>query len=106
MLISFLFHSARREMCILVRALFAIFALGTYGVAHFYDYRGDCSFAEIWPRSLAFFYFEFRKKEQLRGLLSCVVVQLCRQLDSYCDILSMIFLEHENEFQHPNDKAP
>jgi hypothetical protein len=63
MLIVFLFRSGRREMCVLVRALFAIFALGAYGVGQFYDHRGDRSFAEIWPRGLAFFYCEFRKKK-------------------------------------------
>jgi hypothetical protein len=57
--------------------------------------------------ALAFFYCDFRedKKKQLRGLLSSVIVQLCRQSDSYCDILSMFFLEHENGSRHPNDKA-
>jgi hypothetical protein len=56
---------------------------------------------------LAFFYCDFRedKKKQLRGLLSSVIVQLCRQSNSYCDILSKFFLEHENGSRQPNDKA-
>ena len=39
--------------------------------------------------SLAFFYFDFREdqKKTLRGLLSSLLVQLCRQSDSYCDML-------------------
>jgi hypothetical protein len=38
--------------------------------------------------SLAFFYCDFREdqKKDLRGLLSSLLVQLCHQSDSYCDI--------------------
>jgi len=40
--------------------------------------------------SLAFFYCDFREeqKKDFRGLLSSLLVQLCHQSDSYCDILS------------------
>jgi hypothetical protein len=54
--------------------------------------------------SLAMFYHDFRedKKKNLRGLLSSVLVQLCRQSDSYCDILSKFYSEHENGAQDPS----
>ena len=55
--------------------------------------------------SLAMFYHDFReeKKKNLNGLLSSVLVQLCRQSDSYCDILSKFYSDHENGSQDPSD---
>jgi hypothetical protein len=55
--------------------------------------------------SLAFFYCDFRDddKKDLRGLLSSLLVQLCRQSDSYCKILSEFYSEHENGSQHPRN---
>ena len=55
--------------------------------------------------SLAFFYHDFNEdeKRRLRGLLSSLLVQLCRQADSYCDILSEFYSEHGNGSQHPSD---
>jgi hypothetical protein len=57
--------------------------------------------------SLAFFYYDFREDESqgLRGLLSSLLLQLCGQSDSYCDILSTFYLTHHNGVQSPtNDK--
>jgi hypothetical protein len=56
--------------------------------------------------SLAFFYCDFRedKKKDLRGLLSSLLVQLCRQSDSYCDILFKFYSEHDEGSQHPSDE--
>jgi hypothetical protein len=55
--------------------------------------------------SLAFFYCDFREddKKDLRGLLSSLLVQLCYQSDSYCEILSKLYSEHKNGLQHPSD---
>jgi hypothetical protein len=55
--------------------------------------------------SLAFFYCDFREdeKKDLRGLLSSLLVQLCHQSDSYCEILSKFYSEHKNGSQHPSD---
>jgi hypothetical protein len=55
--------------------------------------------------SLAFFYFDFREdqKKGLRGLLSSLLVQLCHQSDSYCDILFKFYSEHAEGSQHPSD---
>jgi len=56
--------------------------------------------------SLAFFYCDFKEEQKtvLRGLLSSLLVQLCCQSDSYCDILSRFYLEHENGSRDPRDK--
>ena len=57
--------------------------------------------------SLAVFYYDFREdqKKDRRGLLSSVLVQLCRQSDSYCDILSEFYLDHEKGSRQPSDDA-
>ena len=63
------------------------------------------SMRKIGLASLAFFYCDFREDEKrdLRGLLSSVLVQLCHQSDSYCQILSAFYLEHANGSKHPSD---
>jgi hypothetical protein len=57
--------------------------------------------------SLAFFYFDFRedRKKTLRGLLLSLLVQLCRQSDSYCDMLIEFYSEHDKGSRHPSDDA-
>ena len=57
--------------------------------------------------SLAMFYYYFREdqKKDRHGLLSSVLVQLCRQSDSYYDILFKFYLEHASGSQHPSDDA-
>ncbi len=57
--------------------------------------------------SLAFFYCDFREdqKKDQRGLLSSVLVQLCRQSDSYWDILYNLYLQHEKGSQPPGDNS-
>ncbi len=57
--------------------------------------------------SLAFFYCDFREdqKRDLRGLLSSLLVQLCHQSDSYCDVLSKFYSEHANGSRYPGDDA-
>ena len=57
--------------------------------------------------SLGFFYHDFREdqKKGRRGLLSSLLVQLCHQSDSYCDILSKLYSEHVDGSQHPSDSA-
>ena len=57
--------------------------------------------------SLAFFYCDFREdqKKDLRGLLSSLLVQLCHQSDSYCDVLSNFYSEHANGSRYPGDDA-
>ena len=55
--------------------------------------------------SLAFFYFDFREdqKKDLRGLLSSLLVQLCHQSDSYCEMLFELYSEHAKGLRRPSD---
>ena len=57
--------------------------------------------------SLAFFYCDFREdqKKELHGLLSSLLAQLGRQSDSYCDVLSKFYLEHDKGLRYPSDEA-
>jgi hypothetical protein len=57
--------------------------------------------------SLAFFYCDFRdgEKQELRGVVSSFLVQLYHQSDSYFDILSKFYSEHENGSRPPSDDA-
>ena len=57
--------------------------------------------------SLAIFYFDFREdqKKDLHGLLSSLLDQLCRQSDSYCDILSKFYSEHAKGLRRPGDMS-
>jgi len=54
---------------------------------------------------LAFFYCDFREdqKRHRRGLLSSLLVQLCRQSDAYYDALSKFYLAHDHGSQHASD---
>jgi hypothetical protein len=56
--------------------------------------------------SLAFFYYDFWEGESqgLRGLLSSMLLQLCGQTDSYCDILSSFYLGHHNGVESPTNE--
>jgi hypothetical protein len=57
--------------------------------------------------SLAFFYCDFRDdhKKDLRGLISSLLVQLCHQSNSYCDIIFKFYSEHDEGSRHPSDDA-
>ena len=57
--------------------------------------------------SLAIFYCDFRddQKKDLHGLLSSILVQLCHQSDSYCDMLFEFYSEHAKGFRRPSDDA-
>jgi hypothetical protein len=57
--------------------------------------------------SLAFFYCDFRedRKKELRGLLSSFLFQLYHQSDSYFDILSKFYSEHDKGSRPPSDDA-
>ena len=57
--------------------------------------------------SLAFFYCDFRdgRKKELRGLLSSFLVQLYHQSDSYFDIISKFYSEHDKGSRPPSDDA-
>jgi NACHT domain len=55
--------------------------------------------------SLAMFYHDFREdhKKDFRGLLSSMLIQLCRQSDAYYDLVSKFYSDHENGSQDPGD---
>jgi hypothetical protein len=57
--------------------------------------------------SLVIFYYDFREEQKtnLRGLLSSVLVQLCRQFDSYCDVISKLYSDHDDGEERPSDDA-
>ena len=57
--------------------------------------------------SLAFFYCDFRedRKKELRGLLSSFLVQLYHQSNSYLQILSKFYSEHDEGSRPPCDNA-
>ena len=57
--------------------------------------------------SVAFFYCDFRedRKKELRGLLSSFLVQLYHQSDSYFDILSKFYSEHDKGSRPASDDA-
>jgi len=54
---------------------------------------------------LAMFYCDFREEQKkgVRGLLSSVLVQLCHQSNTYCDILSKLYSEHKDGSENPSD---
>ena len=60
---------------------------------------------EVGLASLAFFYCDFREdqKRNRRGLLSSLLVQLCRQFDAYHDFLFEFYSAHDNGSQHASD---
>jgi hypothetical protein len=55
--------------------------------------------------SLAFHYFDFREdgKKDRRGLLSSVLSQLCKQSDSYHDIISTFYSTSDSGTRSPSD---
>ena len=57
--------------------------------------------------SFAMFYYDFREDQEkdLRGLLSSLLVQLCHQSDSYCDILFRFYIDHARGSQHPGESG-
>jgi hypothetical protein len=56
---------------------------------------------------MGYFYFDFRDtdKQSLRSLLSSLLIQLSAHSDTFCDILSRLYLEHENGALMPSDFA-
>ena len=57
--------------------------------------------------SLAIFFYDFREdqKKNLRGLLSSILAQLCCQSDSYCAILSKLYLEYDYGSRDPGNHS-
>jgi len=57
--------------------------------------------------TMAFFYFDFRDrdKQDVRSLLSSILIQLCDQSDKYSEILSALFTDHSRGSRQPNEDA-
>ena len=57
--------------------------------------------------SPAYYYCDFRddKKKDLRGLVSSLLVQLCHQSDSYCDMVSKFCSKHAKGSRYPSEAA-
>jgi hypothetical protein len=55
----------------------------------------------------AFYYFDFRitAKQDIRGLLSSLLVQLCTKSDPCYEILSRLYSTYDNGSRLPDDKA-
>jgi hypothetical protein len=55
--------------------------------------------------TLSFFYFDFRdgSKQDVRHLLSSILVQLCGQSNEFSDILSTLFTYHDRGSRQPSE---
>ena len=55
--------------------------------------------------TVGYFYFDFgdSSKQSARGFLSSLLIQLCAQSDSYCDVLSDVHSEHNCGSAQPSD---
>src|SRR5260221_11926977 len=102
------FYSGRRKDRPLVRLTLNIFIYrGAYDTNSSEVIRDIDALRKHVHASLAFFYCDFREdqKKELRGLLSSLLVQLCHQSDSYCDILSKLYSDHAKGLRSPSDDA-
>ncbi|KAH9046347.1 hypothetical protein EDB83DRAFT_2317680 [Lactarius deliciosus] len=56
---------------------------------------------------MAYFYFDFREvaKQSRRDLLRSLLIQLSARSDSFCDILSRLYKEHDDGTRQPTDSA-
>ena len=57
--------------------------------------------------TISFFYFDFRDggKQDVRHLLTSILIQLCDQSDKYYEILSGLFTDHSLGSRQPNEDA-
>jgi hypothetical protein len=56
---------------------------------------------------ITFFYFDFRDddKQDVRHLLSSILIQLCVQSNKFSEILSSFFEDHDRGFRQPSEDA-
>jgi hypothetical protein len=56
---------------------------------------------------LAYYFFDFKdtKKQDTRGFLSSILLQLCGQSTSFCKILHDLFSEHQRGSKQPSDST-
>jgi len=103
----FSFRSGRRKECTLVRLPSDITVFEPKVSASSTIIEEIKAMQKSGLASLAMFYYDFREdqKKDWRGLLSSVIVQLCRHSDSYNDILSDFYVEHASGSQYASDDA-
>ena len=65
------------------------------------------SLCESGQASMAYFYFDFRNanKQSLRDLLRSLLTQLSARSSARCDILSKLYLDHDNGMNQPSDSV-
>jgi hypothetical protein len=56
---------------------------------------------------LAYYFFDFKdtRKQDARGFLSSILVQLCGQSTSFCKILHELFSEHQHGSKQPGESV-
>jgi hypothetical protein len=56
---------------------------------------------------LAYYFFDFKdtRKQDARGFLSSILLQLCSQSTSFCKILHKLFSEHQHGSKQPSDST-
>jgi len=102
-------YSGRREKRALVHKFYIIASAEAYNMpsrsSSIIENIQEMRASESGPPSLAFFYCDFRddQKQERRGLLSSLLIQLCDQSDSYCAILSDFYLAHNNGTKFASD---
>jgi hypothetical protein len=99
------FCSGRWEKCLLVRKFFIFPSRKLIMFVSSTIIEDIRAVRKAGLASLAFFYCDFRddRKKELRGLLSSFLVQLYHQSDSYFDILSNFYSEHDKGSRPPSD---
>ena len=65
------------------------------------------SLCESGQASMAYFYFDFRNanKQSLRDLLPSLLTQLSARSSARCDVLSKLYLDHDNGKNQPSDSV-
>jgi hypothetical protein len=56
---------------------------------------------------LAYYFFDFKdtRKQDTRGLLTSILLQLCGQSTLFCKILHELYSEHQHGSKHPSDST-
>jgi hypothetical protein len=105
--ICFGFRSGRRKKRLLVRGIFIFPSRELMAFVSSTIIEDIRAMLKKGLASLAFFYCDFREaqKQELRGLLSSFLYQLYHQSDSYFDILSKFYSEHDKGSRRPSDGA-
>jgi hypothetical protein len=103
---QFGFRSGIREECLMVRNYLIDFPLTKLiflpSSSIIRDVQGICATGLA---SLAYYYFDFKEigKQDRRGLLTSLLIQLCTRSHSRYDVLSHLHATHDNGLRQPSD---